>query len=276
MTGTDRIRGFIAKTAAKRAILDVLGAENTQKTAENAQKTAENAQNWPKSSKNRPKTVKMAENCPKTVETAENCLKTPKNDENRRKRAKKGPGDGGSTYTGAERLLRYAQTGNAREFLMAFRNRGVGASEYLGFLGKSAESGRDDDEDVDFGDPVDVSFRDGRTGRRKCSVSLELADTPERRARGLSKRAALADGHGMFFDCRGPFWMKDVEFPLDLVFTDSSGRVTEKTAMPVDKKGSRLHSAHDPDSENAVELPYGFCSRHGVSVGDYIDAEDQG
>jgi uncharacterized membrane protein (UPF0127 family) len=76
---------------------------------------------------------------------------------------------------------------------------------------------------------------------------------------------------GMFFDCAGPFWMKGVEFPLDLVFTDESGRVTEKTAMAVDKEGSRRYYPGDPESRNAVELPLAFCERHGIGAGDTIE-----
>ena len=124
-----------------------------------------------------------------------------------------------------------------------------------------------DDPEVEFDPPVPIVFKD-RKGKVKCAAFVELADTPERRARGLSKRASLGKMAGMVFDCAGPFWMKDVEFPLDLVFTDKYGRITEKTAMAIDRDGDNLYPAHKYDSENAIELPYGFCDRHGIEVGD--------
>src|SRR5689334_22115975 len=44
-------------------------------------------------------------------------------------------------------------------------------------------------------------------------VALEVADTPETRARGLMYRTSLADGHGMLFvfdeDEDHEFWMKN-------------------------------------------------------------------
>jgi uncharacterized membrane protein (UPF0127 family) len=130
---------------------------------------------------------------------------------------------------------------------------------------------RADPEDVKFEPPVPVVFKD-RRGKVKCAAFVELADTPERRARGLSKRASLGKMSGMVFDCAGPFWMKDVEFPLDLLFTDEYGRITEKTAMDLDKDGDNLYPAHKYDSANAIELPLGFCDRHGIEVGDVVSA----
>ena len=64
--------------------------------------------------------------------------------------------------------------------------------------------------------------------------------------------------------------MKDVEFPLDLVFTDDSGRVTEKMAMPVDRDGTLLYRSGDPSATHAIELPLGFCERHSIEAGDTV------
>jgi uncharacterized membrane protein (UPF0127 family) len=128
-------------------------------------------------------------------------------------------------------------------------------------------------DDVEFEPPVPVVFKDDK-GKVKCAAFIELADTPARRARGLSKRASLGKMSGMLFDCTGPFWMKDVEFPLDLLFTDEYGRITEKTAMAMDKEGDNLYPAHKYDSANAIELPFGFCDRHGVGVGDVVCAAE--
>ncbi len=128
-------------------------------------------------------------------------------------------------------------------------------------------------DDVEFEPPVPVVFKN-KDGKVKCAAFVELADTPKRRARGLSKRASLGKMSGMIFDCTGPFWMKDVEFPLDLLFTDEYGKITEKTAMALDKEGDNLYPAHKYDSANAIELPFGFCDRHGVEVGDRVETAD--
>lgn len=119
-------------------------------------------------------------------------------------------------------------------------------------------------------DEVHVTFN-GKDGAVKASAVLEIADTDETRAKGLSKRASLDDGHGMFFDRAGVYWMKDVEFPLDLAFLSKEGEVVEIQQMPVDKNGVFHYS---PAVENrtkvahAVEMPFGFMQEHEITPGD--------
>ena len=64
---------------------------------------------------------------------------------------------------------------------------------------------------------------------RKSSFRVEVADTPDRRERGLMHRAALDADRGMVFvfpsDDVQTFWMKNTLIPLDMVFVEASGRV---------------------------------------------------
>ena len=121
-------------------------------------------------------------------------------------------------------------------------------------------------------DEVKVVFT-GTDGAVKASAVLEIADTAETRAVGLSKRASLADGHGMFFDRAGVYWMKDVNFPLDLTFLSKEGEVLETVTMPVDKGGVFHYS---PSNENvtkaahAIETPLGYIAAHGIIPGDIV------
>jgi uncharacterized membrane protein (UPF0127 family) len=63
--------------------------------------------------------------------------------------------------------------------------------------------------------------------------SVEVVDTPGQRAQGLSGRPALKQGTGMLFifDAEGAygFWMKEMQFPLDLVWIDSECSVVDLT-----------------------------------------------
>lgn len=113
-------------------------------------------------------------------------------------------------------------------------------------------------------------FCDKDTGKVKAAAVIEMTDTREDRRIGLSKRASLSKFGGMYFECRGPFWMKDVEFPLDLCYLDEYGTVTEKYAMAEDRDGKTLYPAENPASSSAVELPSGFCDKYGISVGDRV------
>jgi len=115
---------------------------------------------------------------------------------------------------------------------------------------------------------VAFSFRD-EGGRQKALSFLEIADNHAARRRGLSKRASLSPIGGMFFDKAGAFWMRDTNFPLDLVFTDEYGRITEKMAMSVDPEGTKIYSPTKA-AAHAIELPAGFCDRHKIAEGDYV------
>ena len=67
------------------------------------------------------------------------------------------------------------------------------------------------------------------------TLSVEVADTVQSRARGLMFREHLKEGRGMLFLFDAPkhlsFWMKDTLIPLDLLFFDSEGRFLDRTTM---------------------------------------------
>lgn len=115
-----------------------------------------------------------------------------------------------------------------------------------------------------------MKIEDGDSGATKCAMVVEIADTPALRTLGLAKRASLNKVSGMWFDCHGPFWMKDVEFPLDLCYLDEKGMVTEKVAMAKDKEGKTLYPRQKEASVQAIELPAGFCDKNGVKIGDFL------
>ena len=60
-------------------------------------------------------------------------------------------------------------------------------------------------------------------------IKVELAITPEARARGLSGRQGLTQDEGMLFvfDTPGkyPFWMKDMNFAIDMIWISEDSKV---------------------------------------------------
>lgn len=61
------------------------------------------------------------------------------------------------------------------------------------------------------------------------TILAEVADTTEKRARGLMFREALAKNHGMLFTFPEPqqwtFWMKNTKIALDIIWLDRSKKI---------------------------------------------------
>lgn len=113
---------------------------------------------------------------------------------------------------------------------------------------------------------------------------LEVVTTEEEISQGLSGRKYLNSGSGMLFvfpsEEIASFWMKDCNFDLDLIFLDSSGRITQIEGMRADLRlqgesdqqyESRLqvYQSQEP-ARYAIEVPYGEAFGSGALVGDVV------
>ena len=109
----------------------------------------------------------------------------------------------------------------------------------------------------------------------RVSLTVELARTPEQQIRGLSGRPGLKSGNGMLFVYDRPqpvsIWMKDMRFPLDIVWI-RDGRIVklEKNAPPLTPAGpERIYTA---TADLVLEVPAGFTGRKRIRVGDMVRA----
>ena len=77
-----------------------------------------------------------------------------------------------------------------------------------------------------------------RVKRLYALQEVEIADTPVAQRQGLSGRSHLPVGHGLLFifdkEGRHGIWMKDMLFPIDIVWLDGNGREVhqEKEVRP--------------------------------------------
>ena len=79
----------------------------------------------------------------------------------------------------------------------------------------------------------------------EVAFPVELAVTSDQRAQGLSGRVFLDSGTGMLFvfevESRLRFWMKDMEFPLDMVWIDADCQVVDISVnVPAPAPGTSL------------------------------------
>ncbi len=105
----------------------------------------------------------------------------------------------------------------------------------------------------------------------RVTVTVELARSLEEKIRGLSGRPPLAPGHGMAFVYDRPqpigIWMKDMRFPLDILWI-RDGRVVhiEQNAPPL--VAGAPEQVYTATGDLVVEVPAGFSKDKKVRVGD--------
>lgn len=125
------------------------------------------------------------------------------------------------------------------------------------------------DAAIDFGprQPLIV-----RTAKGDTTLSIELAKTPEQRARGLMHRPSIAPDEGMLFDFGPPamqaMWMKNTCAALDMIWINAEGEVVglARGAQPYS-----LRSIPSPGPVAAVlEVAAGRAHAMGVKPGDAI------
>lgn len=105
-------------------------------------------------------------------------------------------------------------------------------------------------------------------------VYVEIADTPALRAQGLSGRKGLAEGRGMLFVFQYPgrygFWMKDMLFPIDIVWISGDGTVVhvEREVIPETYSKSVPQTfINTPDAKYVLELAVGQSEKFGLFLG---------
>ena len=105
------------------------------------------------------------------------------------------------------------------------------------------------------------------------NISVEIANTDAKRELGLSGHATLSDTQGMLFafDRVGvyPFWMKDMLFPIDIIWIDSNSKVLY---IQKDAKPESFPEAFGPNKDSAyvLEVNAGFSDKNNLKIGDEV------
>lgn len=103
-----------------------------------------------------------------------------------------------------------------------------------------------------------------------ANLTVEVADTEQERALGLSGEASLAEDRGMLFVFERPdlysFWMKDMKFPIDIIWMDADKRIVDLTT---DVRPDSFPRAFQPKSaaKYVLEANVGWIYRHDIKIG---------
>ncbi|MCO6385473.1 DUF192 domain-containing protein [Aliihoeflea sp. 40Bstr573] len=116
--------------------------------------------------------------------------------------------------------------------------------------------------------PVDAAPLTFEVDGETVSFDIEIADTAERRARGLMFRTDLPQDRGMLFvfEQTRPvsFWMQNTPSPLDLVFIGQDGRVID--ILPGEPFSTASIGPDEP-TRFVLELNRGTSERVGLVAG---------
>lgn len=105
---------------------------------------------------------------------------------------------------------------------------------------------------------------------------VEIADTEAKKERGLGKRERLEPDQGMYFPFATAnhwvFWMKDMRFPIDMIWIRDGKIVDIDASIPVSKLENLNLETYSPvDPADAVlELNAGAAQAIGARIGDEL------
>ncbi|HLD82018.1 MAG TPA: DUF192 domain-containing protein [Patescibacteria group bacterium] len=110
-------------------------------------------------------------------------------------------------------------------------------------------------------------------------IYVEVAKTDFQRAKGLSSRPEMEANHGMLFLFDSPqyysFWMKEMEFALDILWIRDGVVVDITRNIPVPGQDVSLselkrYSADEP-FDMVLELNAGYADAHNIEEGDAVN-----
>lgn len=131
--------------------------------------------------------------------------------------------------------------------------------------------------EIEFSQDGELDFinEDGEVFK---TIAIEIADTENKRARGLMDRSQMEENHGMIFIFgdhevrKHTFYMKNTRIPLDIMYFDKDSVLINiaRNAQPgADSKlaGGTVDAAAE-DSKFVVEINGGLSEEWGIKEGE--------
>lgn len=104
-----------------------------------------------------------------------------------------------------------------------------------------------------------------------ANLDVKIAETAEERGLGLGGRKSIKPNQGMLFIFEKPgvypFWMRDMLFPLDIIWLDSDYKVIY-IASNLEPSSYPQPFGPDLSSQYVVEVNAGWVEKNNVKIGD--------
>jgi len=118
----------------------------------------------------------------------------------------------------------------------------------------------------------DVTQQAYLTSDGQC-LRLAVAETPQERQEGLSNYDSLKADQGMLFLYDQPgtygFWMKDMDFAIDIIWLDENNRVVT-IKQRVQPKSFPQTFKPDQPAKKVIETPAGWTQKQNINSGDQL------
>jgi uncharacterized membrane protein (UPF0127 family) len=107
-------------------------------------------------------------------------------------------------------------------------------------------------------------------------LDIEISADALSRVKGLSGREDLCENCGMVFlfgkQAKHFFWMKDMNFPLDIVYIQND-KIVEifKDVQVLDNMNEITEIFPNQNADKVLELNAGWCETHNVQLGNKIE-----
>jgi len=111
-------------------------------------------------------------------------------------------------------------------------------------------------------------------------INLEVSDSEEERAKGLSSRKELGEKEGMLFvfdkeNTTPAFWMKDMLIPIDIIWINDNKIIQIDKNIQAPKEGTPDNKLirYTPKSsiDYVLEVNSGFSDKYDLKVGDTVE-----
>ena len=139
-----------------------------------------------------------------------------------------------------------------------------------------------DQQDMIIGEDM----RQGSNGYQQVNVTVndlvlaaDISATNEQRTQGLSVKDRLVENEAMLFvfgnEAEHTFWMKDMKFPIDIIWIDSDKTVVhiEHNLQPCSFEVLCPTYKPNDDSMYVLETVGGFAEKYGIVKGTQVEFE---